>query len=338
MSLPVVDLGGTGIKTTTVGFGCATLFRIPDAAERRRLLHVAYEAGIRHFDVAPMYGLGKAETELGSFIRSHRSEVTVTTKFGIRPTLAGRCFSCVQRPVRRILRSKPAVGDQVRAHAAAPTRLLYKKGGYDAVNAKRSLRRSLRRLRTDYVDLLLLHDPIPGSVRSAEIYAFLEDARTAGLIRSWGIAGAPEVTLEVALSFHHVPVQQVRSHILASSFPSVPDCSALITYGVISSPLAQIVRHVRASEAVRERWSTATGADCGDPEVTSSFLLRAAFQANSSGVVLFGATRPPHIGAASAIAERSRHLAVDEKSDLNSFISLVQTELLMPDNGTRRAS
>jgi D-threo-aldose 1-dehydrogenase len=338
MSLPVVDLGGTGIKTTTLGFGCATLFRVPDAAERLRLLHVAYEAGIRHFDVAPMYGLGRAEPELGSFIRSHRSEVTVATKFGIRPTLAGRCFAYVQRPVRRILRSKPAIGDQVRAHAAAPSSLLYERGGYDAVNAKRSLRKSLRRLRTDYVDLLLLHDPIPGSVRSAETRAFLEDARTAGLIRSWGIAGAPEVTLEVALSFRQVPVQQVRSHIFASSFSRVPDGSALITFGVISSPLARIVQHVRASEAVRERWCAATGADCGDPEVTSSFLLRAAFQANSSGVVLFGATRPPHIGAASAVAEQSGHLAVAEKSDLDSFMNLVQMELLMPDSGARRTS
>jgi D-threo-aldose 1-dehydrogenase len=334
MSLPVVDLGGTGIKTTTLGFGCATLFRVPDAAERLRLLQVAYEAGIRHFDVAPMYGLGRAESELGSFIRSHRSEVTVATKFGIRPTLAGRCFAYVQRPVRRILRSKPAIGDQVRAHAAAPSSLLYERGGYDAVNAKRSLRQSLRRLRTDYVDLLLLHDPMPGSVRSAEIREFLEDARTAGLIRSWGIAGAPEV----ALSFRHVPVQQVRSHIFASSRPSVADRSALITFGVISSPLARIVQHVRASGAVRERWCAATGADCGDPEVTSSFLLRAAFQANSSGVVLFGATRPPHIGVASAVAEQSSHLAVAEKSDLDSFMSLVQMELLMPDSGARRTS
>ena len=51
---------------------------------------------------------------------------------------------------------------------------------------------ALRALKTDYVDLLLLHDPLPGSVRSDEVSSFLEDARAAGLIRSWGIAGAPE--------------------------------------------------------------------------------------------------------------------------------------------------
>jgi len=326
MSLPVVDLDGTGIKTTTLGFGCATLFRAPDAAERLRLLHVAYEAGIRHFDVAPMYGLGRAESELGRFIRSHRSEVTVANKFGIRPTPAGRCFAYVQRPVRRILRSKPAVGAQVRAHSAAPSRLLYEKGGYDAVNAGRSLRQSLRRLRTDYVDLLLLHDPIPGSVRSAEIYAFLEDARSAGLIRSWGIAGAPEATLAAALSFSHVPVQQVRSHVFASSLSSIPEGSALITFGVISSPLARIIQHVRASAAIRERWYTATGPIAVIPKLRHPFSFARPFNRIALCVVLFGATRPPHIGAASAIAERSCRPSAAEQSDLDSFMSLVQAE------------
>lgn len=338
MSLPVVDLGGTGIKTTTLGFGCATLFRAPDAAERLRLLHVAYEAGIRHFDVAPIYGLGRAEPELGRFIRSHRSEVTVTTKFGRRPTPAGRYLARVQRPLRQLLRSQPVVGDHVRAHAATPSRLLYGEVGYDAANAKRSLRKSLRQLRTDYVDLLLLHDPTPESVRSAEICAFLEDARTAGLIRSWGITGAPEVAVEVAQSFRHVPVQQIRSDIFTPPFASTPDGSGLITFGVIGNPLARIVQHVRAGDAARERWHTATGADCGDPEVTSSFLLRAAFQANNVGVVLFGATRSPHISMASAIAGQSRHLAVSGNSDLDSFMSLVRTELLTPDIGARRTS
>lgn len=338
MSLPVVDLGGTGIKTTILGFGCATLFRVPDAVERLRLLHVAYEAGIRHFDVAPMYGLGRAEPELGGFVRSHRSEVTVATKFGIRPTRAGRYLAYAQRPVRRILRSRPVVGDQVRAHAAAPSRLLYEKGGYDPVNARRSLRQSLRRLGTNYVDLLLLHDPVPGSVRSAEICAFLEDARTAGMIRSWGVSGAPEVAAEVALSFRYVPVQQVRGDIFASPLPSILDGSALITYGVISGPLPRIVNHVRISEDARKRWCAATGADCGDREVTSSFLIRAAFQANSSGVVLFGATRPSHIVTASAIAEKGRELSVPEKSDLDSFTSLIEAELLMPDTDAGRTS
>src|SRR5579859_111180 len=139
MSLPKLDLGSSGIRTTPLGFGCATLFRASDPAQRSRLLQEAYDAGIRHFDVAPMYGLGRAESELGSFTQAHRSEVTIATKFGIRPTLAARGLAYVQRPVRRNFEAKPSIRDQARAHAAVPSRLFYQKSGYDASGARRSL-------------------------------------------------------------------------------------------------------------------------------------------------------------------------------------------------------
>ena len=335
MSLPRLDLGSSGIRATPLGFGCATLFRASDPAQRSRLLHAAYDAGIRHFDVAPMYGLGRAEPELGSFTRAHRSEVTIATKFGIRPTLAARGLAYAQRPVRRTFESKPAIRDQARAHAAAPSRLLYEKGGYDASGARRSLQRSLRALKTDYVDLLLLHDPLPGSVRSDEVSSFLEDARAAGLIRSWGIAGAPETTGEVARSFPRIPVLQLPDDIFVQSLRRAPAGSAFITFGVIGRALARIVQHVRSDESTRSRWKRIIGADCGDPDITSSFLLRSALQANSSGVVLFGATQLPHIRTAATALEK--HLStVSDKSDTGSFMSLVNAELCVPAAAERR--
>src|SRR5579862_403502 len=244
MSLTRLYLGSSGIRVTPLGFGCATLFRASDPAQRSRLLQAAYDAGIRHFDVAPMYGLGRAEPELGSFTRRHRSDVTIATKFGIRPTLAARGLAYAQRPVRRAFESKPTIRDQARTHAAAPSRLLYDNSGYDAGGARRSLHRSLRTLKTDYVDLLLLHDPLPGSVRSDEVSSFLEDARAAGLIRSWGITGAPETTSAVAQSFVRVPVLQLQDDVFVRSSRHAPVGSAFITFGVISPALGRIVQHV----------------------------------------------------------------------------------------------
>lgn len=339
MSLPVVELGSTGIKTTILGFGCATLFRAPDPAERSRLLCLAHEAGIRHFDVAPMYGLGRAEPELGAFIRPHRADVTVTTKFGIRPTIACRYIAGVQRPVRRFLASRPQTSEQVRAHPAAPGRLLYKRGGYDAASARRGLQQSLRRLRTDYIDFFLLHDPLPGSIRSAEIYAFLEDAVTRGLLRSWGATGAPDTVSEVAQGFQRMPVFQLRGDIFASSAPCLPDGTALITHSAISNYLGLIVGHARSGEGARDRWNTAAGTDCSDPEAVAPLLLRAALRQNCSGVVLFGATRPSHIKAATTIAAQCGRahrgpLPAAGNLDLDSFISLAREELLQPPGGT----
>jgi D-threo-aldose 1-dehydrogenase len=325
MSLPRLDLGSTGIRATPLGFGCATLFRASNTAQRSRLLHTAYDAGIRHYDVAPMYGLGRAELELGAFARAHRSEVTIATKFGIRPTLVARSLAYAQQPVRRTFQSNSAARDRARAHGAALSCLLYEKSGYDASGARRSLERSMRALKTDYVDLLLLHDPLPGSVRSDEVSSFLEDARAAGLIRSWGIAGASETTAEVVQSFSRIPVLQLPGDIFARSLRGAPAGSAFITFGVISRALARIVQHVRADEPTRFRWKNIIDADCGDPDIAASFLLRSALQTNGSGVVLFGATRLSHVRTAATALEK--HLSSSDNSDINSFISLVNAEL-----------
>src|SRR5579859_7286303 len=335
MSLPKLDLGSSGIRATPLGFGCATLFRASDPALRSHLLHAAYDAGIRHFDVAPMYGLGRAEPELGRFTRLHRSEVTIATKFGIRPTLAARGLAYAQRPVRRAFESKPTIRDQARAHAADRSRLLYEKSGYNASGARHSLHRSLRALKTSYIDLLLIHDPFRGSIRSDEVSSFLEDARSAGLIRSWGIAGPLETTGEVVQSFPRIPVLQLPDDIFVQSLRRAPVGPAFITFGVISRALATIVQHVRADESTRFRWESITGADCGDPDITSSFLLRSALQANSSGVVLFGTTSLSHIRTAAGALEK--HLStLSDKSDIGSFISLVNAELCEPTTADER--
>src|ERR671923_2879471 len=72
MSLPTVALGTEGLSTTSLGIGCAGLFRASSPGQREALLHTAYDVGIRHFDVAPMYGFGLAEPELGAFVRGRR--------------------------------------------------------------------------------------------------------------------------------------------------------------------------------------------------------------------------------------------------------------------------
>jgi hypothetical protein len=52
---------------------------------RLKLLDTAWDAGIRHFDTAPLYGFGEAESLLGPFLRRRRDTITITTKFGLLP-------------------------------------------------------------------------------------------------------------------------------------------------------------------------------------------------------------------------------------------------------------
>jgi D-threo-aldose 1-dehydrogenase len=342
MSLPTVVLG-EGILTTRLGFGCASLFRLPDRAQRLSLLGTAYDEGIRHFDVAPMYGLGRAEHELGGFARFRRGELTIATKFGIKPSLAGRSIGYAQGPIRRIFAAWPAVRD----HAGAPTgptrlvyepaRLLYGLEGYNAARARRSLEHSLRALKTDYIDLFLLHEPVPGSVRSDEVSSCLEDARAAGLIRSWGIAGELASTGEVASSFAGpIPIRQLRDDIFLRSLQGAPEGVAFITYGVIAQPLARLLQLIGTDDALFSKWQGMTGTNGqGAESAMASLLLRAAFRANSGGVVLFSTGKPSRIR--SAVADlQSFHLSEDP--DLDTFLRLIDIEQQTVQNSERNGS
>src|SRR5215471_17656300 len=72
----------TGRRTTRLGFGCA-FSRSVSKSDAARCLDAAFDAGIRHFDVAPSYADGAAEGYLGNFLKRHNARMTVTTKYGI---------------------------------------------------------------------------------------------------------------------------------------------------------------------------------------------------------------------------------------------------------------
>jgi D-threo-aldose 1-dehydrogenase len=315
--------------TGGLGFGCAELFRLPSARERRRILDAALDAGVAHFDVAPMYGLGAAERELGSFARGRRDRVVIATKFGIDVTVAGRGLGLVQGPVRRVLEARPGLRARAKTSAAGPATgsagsLLYRSSGYGASAARASLERSLRALATDHVDLLLLHDPTAESVRD-DVGEFLEDARTQGLLRAWGIAGEPDPVVDVARRLTPAPsVLQVRDDVFERSLERVPPQPGVtrVTFGSLGSAVGRIVGWLEEHPTARERWRVLLGCDCGDPEVVAALLLRHARLRNPDGVTLFSTIHAGRIRqgvAAAAAASMDDVVAV--------FAGLVDDEL-----------
>ena len=321
-------LPGTTLRTTALGFGSAEIFRAPTQTERRRLLETAYEYGIRHFDVARMYGLGSAEKEIGHFARGRRGELILATKFGIAPTRLADGVAKFQKPVRRLLTAIPSLRDQARSRAAGPRSgragaMLYRAPEYHATSARSSLERSLRELGTEYVDLFLLHEPGPEDVQTDDVSAYLESARDAGLVRAWGVSGEPGVSAQVIRSLGGRPeIFQVRDDVfLRGTVGSEGIPAATITFGALSRALPRILQHVTANDERRRTWSERVGVDCGIPEVVATLLLRWAMRQNDSGVVIFGTVRPDHI--------RSAVEAGAAGGDLESFLLLVNKELSM---------
>lgn len=183
-----VTLGETGITSSRLGFGAASLGSRVEAAAGRRALEAAFDAGVTWLDLAPVYGGGAAEDIAAPFVRAHRDGLQICTKAGLG--LAGGAGGGLRRQLmplaRRVLSlAGPAVAGRLRG--AAPK-----------ANAKlpltpelltRSLEASLTRLGIETVDLFALHAPDPAEVCRPDILRALEDLKAAGKARAIGVAG-----------------------------------------------------------------------------------------------------------------------------------------------------
>jgi D-threo-aldose 1-dehydrogenase len=303
--------------TSAIGFGCAGLFRLPRRGARRAVLDAAYDAGIRHFDVAPMYGLGAAEAELAPFLRRRRAEVTITTKFGIDPTLLTRSVARVQAPLRAVLASRPGLQESMQMagegpHSGRLGRLLYSSPGYQRDFAQLSLERSLRALGTDWIDVFLLHDPAGGLLREAPgLAGYLDDQQRLERIRCWGVTGQPQVLPEVLGCLGRAPVVQFRDDVFDDPASAAQAAgSATITFGALARALPLLRRYLTRSPGVQSDWSERLGLDLAEEPALPSLLLRAALQRNPAGPVLFSTTRPERaVLAAQAAAQSTRQPA-----------------------------
>jgi hypothetical protein len=306
-----------------IGFGCAGLMQCVSARQRQRLLAEAFEQGIRHFDVARMYGLGAAERELGQFARRHRAEIAIATKFGIEPTASLGRLGRLQAPARAVIARLPALREALKRRAGA----FHQPRDYSVASARASLETSLRELRTDHVDVLFVHDPGPDDPIDVDgLGEALEDMRRAGLVRAWGFAGEPEPCTELSRSVGAPTVLQIRDDIFGERLPQTSQPT--ITFGVLSDALERIRGHVRASDQGRARWQRTIGVDCGRPEALSSLLVQDALDRNPVGTVLFSTIRVERIKIATAAAD-----ALSREPDsvpLHAFRELVRSELASP--------
>ena len=127
---------------------------------------------------------GDAEGLIGRFLAPRRDELTVTTKIGIPPPPA------VSRLIPgRLLRGPLISGAQ----------------DFEMQSLRTSFERSLRRLQTDYVDILLLHECAPDQV-TEELLEFLEDRMADGTARAVGTATSRKETAEIANKWAEFPV------------------------------------------------------------------------------------------------------------------------------------
>lgn len=141
-------LGERGPSVSRFGLGTMTLLGAGDS-EAATIVHHAMDSGITFIDTADVYGDGRVEEVLGAALATRRDTVVLATKFGL------------------------AMGGE-KARAGGSKRWMV-----------RAVEDSLRRLRTDYIDLYQLHRPDPATPLDETIEAFDELVK-AGKIRYAG--------------------------------------------------------------------------------------------------------------------------------------------------------
>lgn len=157
-----------GLEVSEIGFGNWTVttgwwgeYTEQQAIDLHRL---AFDRGVTFFDTADGYGDGYAEEVLAKALDGKRDQIVISTKFG---------YDLESTTGRR--------GQQERPHRT------------DVPYVRTCLENSLRRLRTDVIDIYQLHNPRMNHVEQDDLWEFLEQAKQEGKVRSYGTALGPRI-------------------------------------------------------------------------------------------------------------------------------------------------
>jgi aryl-alcohol dehydrogenase-like predicted oxidoreductase len=276
-----------------------------------RLLQTAFDAGITHFDTARCYGYGEAEVAVGDLLAAvGRDRVTIATKFGILAPRRTPVLMAAKAAARLVASAHPSLGRLVNRRAQGMVRT----GTFDVASATASLEASLRALRTDHVELLLLHECELEDM-SDDILAFLDRARRDGKILAHGIATRPAPTRDILMQRGEaVPVVQVADGIVSPQLPQLPlgatPATAVITHSALGPQFAALRSRLAGDPVAARHWSGRLGFDAaGDGQRLAGLFLAAAVSANPRGAVLFSSTQEANIRANAAAAGNARALA-----------------------------
>jgi aryl-alcohol dehydrogenase-like predicted oxidoreductase len=162
--------GTTGMQVSEIGLGAWQLanqqdWHLDDTKEALRIVHQSLEAGCNFFDTAPGYGGGRSEELLGQGLKAARKDIIICTKFS---------------------HHNPERPDE---------------DDFATENIRSVLEGSFRRLQTDYIDILLLHNP-PRELMDGRValqYEELEKLKSEGKIREYGVSLDWKVELEMVV-------------------------------------------------------------------------------------------------------------------------------------------
>ena len=182
------ELGKTGIKVSEIGFGAwgiggpsrnAPGYGEVDDNESIKALKYAYDNRINFFDTADLYGDGHSERIIAEAFGGLRDKIIIASKGGTLP------------------------------HTG-----LYMPQDFSAKHLTQVLDQSLRRLKTDYIDLYQLHSPKIENIEKNECIETLKRFKKTGKIREFGVSVRSPLDAKYLIEIYDVPFVQVNLNLI----------------------------------------------------------------------------------------------------------------------------
>ena len=176
--------GQTGLEVSALGFGCWPMagdrYGSIEEKEATAAIRRSIDAGVNCFDTAPAYGSGHSEGMLARALGDSRKDIILVTKCGITPAKPGQM--------------------------GAQNRNSTREGIFADLEA------SLKRLQTDYTDVLLIHWP-DGDTDFGDSMRALDEVVQKGMARFVGVSNFTVEQIEACMKVRRVDVVQVGYHL-----------------------------------------------------------------------------------------------------------------------------
>ena len=283
--LTTTTLGRTGLEVTQLGYGAMELRGAPrgravDATDAGRVLNAVLDAGINFIDTSPDYGM--SEELIGEHISARRDEFF----------LASKCGCLVDPPPRE-------PGQVIPPHEFTPE------------NIRAGVEQSLRRMRTDHLDLVQFHiSPSRETLEEHGAVEALQELRDEGKTRFIGMSGTlPNLTDHIAMGVFdafQIPYSALeREHEASITAAAAAGAGTIIRGGVArgapekpADAFAQFPERMReALERRRDRWSDANLDDLLDGMTRMEFMLRFTLTHPALHTTIVGTSNVDHLAA-----------------------------------------
>ena len=263
--LPKRQLGRTGLQVTTLGYGAMEIRnngnRTTTEEDAERILNAVLDAGVNYIDTSIDYGL--SEERIGRYLAHRRSEYYLASKCGC------------------------PVGE-----AAIGTRAPH---SFTAENVVAGVEQSLRRMKTDYLDVVQFHhSPSRAELEETGALEALEDLQRQGKVRFVGISGTiPNLEEQIGMGVFdvfQVPYSAVqREHEGLIHRASEAGAGIVIRGGIARGDPA------RERGSFWDKWQATEIDDLLDGASRTEFLLRFTCSNHDLDTTIVGTTSPRHL-------------------------------------------